>query len=195
MSGLIGLNFKPDPSSAPRPLILGVDPGLSGAYALIEIDTQRLIDVGSLPTFQKDGARKGHKPSTRVHFDCHAFSSTIDLYAPLIALCVLEEPGARPKQGLSSTFRFGHVCGQVHGVLAGHYLPVLPIRPEIWKLSMGLSSDKAESLRRVKALWPQDENLFKLKKDNDKAEACLLGMYGIRHQKRMIELCRKGFKK
>lgn len=147
----------------------------------------RIIDCIDLPKYQKDS--KSRKQGYLKHLDIHALSAVIDLYAPLTSLCVLEEPGAMPNQGLGSTFRFGHVCGQIHGVLAGHYIPVVPVKPSVWKMALSLSSNKEDSRALASKYFARYEWLWRLKGQNDRAEAALLCVYAKLHLKKMLEFC------
>jgi crossover junction endodeoxyribonuclease RuvC len=186
---LVKRNFTPEPSKKPRPLILGVDPGLSGALCLVDLDSMNIIDMIDIPTYQKPTQARVQGYFEMV--DVHKLSSLIDMYAPLISLAVLEEPGAMPEQGLSSTFRFGHVCGMIHGVLAGHYIPVVPVKPAVWKTAMNLTHVKKESLTRASIEYPNFSDLWRLMKHNDRAEAALMCVYGKKYLSQMINLSRK----
>jgi crossover junction endodeoxyribonuclease RuvC len=181
-------DFKPLPGSAPRPLLLGIDPGLSGAVAVVDMDRMVLVDMIDLPTFKK--ASQARKQGFLQFIDVHALSTLIDLYAPMVALAVLEEPGAMPEQGLSSTFRFGHICGQIHGVLAGHYVPVAPVKPGVWKSAMALSDKKDESRALATKHFPAGAKLWAQKQHNDRAEAALLTVYGKQYLSKLIKISR-----
>jgi len=182
---LIGRNFE---AKSNRPLIIGIDPGLSGALAVVDLDSMKLVDMIDIPVFKKDS--KARKQGYMEHLDVHKLSQIVDIYAPMTSLCVLEEPGAMPKQGLSSTFRFGHVCGAIHGVMAGHYMTVIPIKPSVWKPSLGLSSNKDDSRREASVAFRGFSWLWELKKHNDRAEAALLAIYGARYLKGLIDFNR-----
>lgn len=181
-------NFTPLVGSRPRPLLIGIDPGLSGAVVVVDCDRRQLVDVMDLPTFQKKTTAR--KSGFFGHLDIHMLSTMIDLYAPLTALAVLEEPGAMPEQGLSSTFRFGHICGQIHGVLAGHYIPVAPVKPSVWKSALALSANKDESRDMATKAFPQGAGFWSKKKHNDRAEAALLTVYAEKYLKKIIQLSR-----
>jgi crossover junction endodeoxyribonuclease RuvC len=189
VENLIRRNFVAAPGSLPRPLLIGIDPGFSGALAVIDMDTMTIIDMIDMPTYQKptDARKQGY--FTMV--DIHKLSSLIDMYAPMVALAVLEEPGAMPEQGLSSTFRFGHVCGQIHGVLAGHYIPVLPVKPAVWKSALALTTNKSDSLTRASIEFPKHKELWRLKGQNDRAEAALLCTYAKKYAAPLIKLSRR----
>lgn len=181
-------NFVPAHGARPRPLLMGIDPGLGGAICVVDCDRNLLVDMIDLPTFGK--ATKARKSGEFTLLDVHSLSSLIDLYAPLTALAVLEEPGAMPKQGLGSTFRFGHVCGQIHGVLAGHYIPVATVKPSVWKSALALDHDKSKSMAMATAQFPAASGLWKQKQHNDRAEAALLTVYGRKYLQKLIKISR-----
>lgn len=185
---LPGLNFEPLSGSLPRPLLLGIDPGLNGAVAVVDLDRHSIVDMIDLPTFKKPTLAR--KQGFFELLDVHALSTAIDLYAPLVALAVLEEPGAMPKQGLSSTFRFGNICGQIHGVLAGHYIPTSLAKPAAWKAALGLDANKDSSRALASKEFPLAAKLWAKKKHNDRAEAALLAVFGKNYLKPLIKQCR-----
>ncbi len=189
VGGLIRRDFVALKGSLPRPLLMGIDPGFGGAIAVYDLDRRVLIDVIDLPLFQT--ATKARKSGQFNHLDIHKVSTLIDLYAPLTALAVLEEPGAMPKQGLSSTFRFGHVCGALHGVLAGHYIPVVPVKPGVWKSALALSENKDDSRHFATKNFPEFAALWGLKKHNDRAEAALLCVYAHKYLAQIIAMGRR----
>lgn len=189
LKDLIKRDYKPLDSQKPRPLLMGIDPGLSGAVAVVDMDSNTIIDMIDLPVFQKP--TESRKQGYFEMLDVHKLSSLIDMYAPMVAVAFLEEPGAMAEQGLGSTFRFGHVCGQIHGVLAGHYIPVVPIKPAVWKSALALSGDKNLSRLRADMEFPAAKELWTLKKHDDRAEAALLTVYGKKYLSKLIELSRK----
>ena len=176
--------------SSAKPYILGIDPGLSGAIAVVNWQSLKIIAIKDLPTFKTKS--KARKQGYLSHIDVHALAMLIDFYAKDTLAAVLEDPGAMPSQGLSSTFRFGQVCGQVHGVLAGNYLPSVLVKPQVWKPQMGLTPSKNSSLERVMMLFPDSREYFSLKKHHDRAEAVLLAVYGIKHMPAVFNHLKKG---
>lgn len=189
LAGLVRRNYKTRVGILPRPLAIGVDPGLSGALVVIDLDDNQIIDVIDMPIFQtKTAARKsGHFN----HLDVHKLSFMLEFYAPNVACAFLEEPGAMPDQGLSSTFQFGRVCGQIHGVMAGHNIPVYLAKPGAWKAAMGLSSNKEASRELASLIYKNGPELWPLKKHNDRAEAALLVAYGKKYLSKFIDVCRR----
>jgi hypothetical protein len=91
-----------------------------------------------------------------------------------------------PGQGVSSTFKFGRTCGQLQGILAGLFVPTFLVRPAVWKLALGLTSDKYMSMELASKVFPEKKDMWVLKKHNDRAEAALLAYYGIRKYNKII---------
>jgi crossover junction endodeoxyribonuclease RuvC len=77
-----------------------------------------------------------------------------------------------PKQGVSSTFKFGMAFGSAITIIERFSKTVHMVTPQKWKKDMGLTSVKADSLSMARKLWP----LAPLHRvmDNGRAEALLL---------------------
>jgi crossover junction endodeoxyribonuclease RuvC len=189
MAALPRKRYKPQIGQQARPLIMGIDPGLSGSIAVIDIDSKALIDLIDMPTYQTE--TKARVQGYFSHLDMHKLSFEIDFYARLTCLAVVEAPGAMPKQGLGSTFTFGFTCGAITGVLAGHYIPSIPVPPATWKTAMGLVADKSSSFIKADQIYPQHKREWQLKKHHDRAESVLLAHYGLKHMSHLIEANRK----
>lgn len=168
-------------SPVKRPYLIAVDPGLNGAMAVLDRSTLALKSIYDLPTYQTP--TKSRKSGYFLHLDVHKFANLVGRYAKDTEFCVIEDVGAMPDQGLSSTFRFGKVAGLLHGAMAAFFLPVIPVSPAVWKLSLGLTSDKAKSLELAKKKFPESAEYFKLQKHNDRAEAALMAYFGAKNIK------------
>lgn len=167
-----------------RHLILGVDPGLGGALAYYNFKQKTLDALYDIPTTE-DG--KGNKA-----VDVYALAAIIQTHAEETLCAVIEDVGAAPKQGLSSTFKFGRISGILAGVVASSFIPIYFVKPAVWKVGMGLQSDgpasKGRSLDLAKSLFPEAiGQYFTLKKHHDRAEACLIAFFG----EKMLELTSK----
>jgi hypothetical protein len=88
---------------------------------------------------------------------------------------VVENVHAMPKQGLTSTFRFGMACGIIHGVAGALRLPLTLVTPTQWKKFHALSSDKEDARALAIRKWPDHNRHLDRKKDSDRAEALLMG--------------------
>jgi crossover junction endodeoxyribonuclease RuvC len=92
-------------------------------------------------------------------------------------IAVIERVGAMPRQGVSSTFKFGTAYGILQGVVAALEIPVHFVAPAKWKRHFGLSAEKEQSRARALQLWPGRSDLFARKKDHGRAESALLARY------------------
>lgn len=89
---------------------------------------------------------------------------------------VVENVHAMPKQGVSSTFKFGVGCGIIWGVAGALRLPLALVTPGVWKMYHGLKgSDKEQSRSLAIRKWPEHNRHLSRKKDADRAEALLIG--------------------
>lgn len=147
--------------------VLGIDPGLSGAYALVTIEGG-LFHADDLPL-------AGVKPNIEIN----SGQLSDQLRDLQIVLCVIEKVHSMPKQGVSSTFKFGYAAGQARGVVDALKIPVMWVRPQQWKKSLGLPSDKEASRAMAIQAWPEMRHVFARKKDDGRAEAALIARYGI----------------
>lgn len=154
-----------------KKFVLGVDPGLSGALALLST-CRTIIEIHDIPTV-KDKAGKRH-------VNMPALAMIFTKIESKIEFALVEDVGAMPNQGLSSTFKFGEIKGVLIGMLSAHYIPQLYIRPAVWKMAMGLSRDKQLSIDLATKLYPNHKHLWPLKKNNDRCEALLLAHFGLK---------------
>jgi len=181
--------YRPQFAQNARPLVIGIDPGFGGAIAIIDADSKELVDLMDMPLFQTQ--TKARRSGEMNHVDAHTLAMKLDYYAKWVSIAVVEAPGAMPNQGLSSTFRFGYACGVITGVLAGLYLPAIPVPPGTWKIAMGLTSLKQASFEKANDIYPQHKRLWQLRKHHDRAESVLLALYAIKHMGQMIEANRR----
>lgn len=149
-------------------IVLGIDPGVSGAIAVFHID-RGLIDAHDMPVFEiKVSGRKRKRPNI------HELRDLVDAMRPGHAY--VEEVHAMPQQGVSSTFSFGHTFGAIEGVLAGLGVPYSLVAPQEWRKRAGLVSGQTKdaSRRRAAQVMPYRADLFKRVKDDGRAEAALI---------------------
>lgn len=162
------------PERVERPLILGVDPGLSGALALYNRSTGAL-DVYDMPIH----CVTGNSGTKKRHIDLYDLGMLIRQFAEQIHLAVIEEVASMPKQGVVSTFNFGFAAGAVQAAIAANMIPMHLVRPQIWKRSLGLlRADKDASRQLASRLMPEHHAQWRLAKHDGRAEASLLARYG-----------------
>ncbi len=155
-----------------RTLIVGIDPGLSGAVAVIEGDEVILLD--DLPTVQFSTAR------IKRRLDGAALAQMLEPFAGDVSMAIVEKVAARPGEAPSGAFSFGYTSGVIAGVLGALHIPVTTVQPAVWKKALGLSADKDLSRARALELFPAVAAKLTRQRDHDRAEALLLAEWGRR---------------
>lgn len=152
--------------------IIGVDPGAAGAIAIIE-STGKLVHVFDMPSVE---VVVGGKAKRRVSPEMLA--AELRLYANQGAVAYVEQVGAMPGQGVSSMFAFGQAFGIVLGVMAGLAIPTQTVTPGKWKKDLKLNGGKDAARAKAAQVWPAHAGEFKRVKDDGKAEAGLIAIWG-----------------
>lgn len=159
-----------DVSATPR-RVLGVDPGLSGALALVE--GNRVLDLTDMPIHELKTNGK-----LRRQLDLHTLAAWIRGHAFTVDFAVIENVHAMPKQGVSSVFSFGRSFGVVEALIAGAGIAARYVEPAVWKRAMGLSGEKDLSRQTASRLLPSAAHHWARKRDDGRAESALLAYYG-----------------
>ncbi len=152
-------------------LIVGIDPGLSGALAFLFGEE---MDVCPMPTLTITKA-KGHR---RV-LDLTVLANIIDDKTKNAARVsvFIERVSAMPKQGVASMFSFGESYGAIKGIIAANFLPMTLVTPQTWKSKLKVSSNKDDARYRASQLMPRFAHLWARRADDGLAEAALIAFY------------------
>jgi crossover junction endodeoxyribonuclease RuvC len=155
-------------------LILGVDPGLSGALALYDVQGQLLAEVFDMPTVDAGvGSKRVVDEST--------LAWRIDACAKRIKHAFVEKVGAMPGQGVTSMFSFGCSYGIVRGIIAANFIPITLVTPQSWKKALGVPASKDGARARASQLLPAASPNWSRVKDDGRAEASLIALYGAKY--------------
>lgn len=149
-------------------MILGVDPGLSGALAFLGGGELLIYDIPTL-AIERNGKAKRQIDLTRL---------LGILLANSVEHCYLESVNAMPGQGVSSMFQMGRGFGQIEMAITACHYPVTYVSPMKWKKTMGVPKDKDGARQRASQLMPQWAHNWDRKKDDGRAEAALIALYG-----------------
>lgn len=144
-------------------IVMGIDPGISGAVAFYFPMVPERISVDDVPV-------AGGEINTS------ELARLIKIHRPTIA--VMEKVSAMPGQGVVSMFNFGRAYGDVRGVVGAMEVPLHLVTPQKWKRYFGLTSDKEECRLRAIRVFPAVSSRLNLKKHDGRAEAALLALYG-----------------
>jgi crossover junction endodeoxyribonuclease RuvC len=154
-------------------IVCGIDPGLSGGVAFLDTAAGAVLDVADMPTL---ALTRGGKNKREV--DMHALARLIAERRPGHAF--VEQVGAMPGQGVSSVFAFGKSFGIAMGVLAATGIPMTFVAPIAWKRALRVPAAKDGARARASQLLPAAAHLWPLVKHDGRAEAALIGIYGLR---------------
>lgn len=147
-------------------LAIGIDPGKSGALAVIYTDENNApFRIRVVP------------------FDEGVYNQMLTTSIDDRIVCCLEKVGAMPGQGVVSMFNFGKNLGFIEGLLQAHEIPYQLVPPQTWKKEFSLSSDKQTSIDVCKKLFPNINLLAtpRSRKESDgMAEALLMAEYARR---------------
>lgn len=144
-------------------IIMGIDPGISGAVAFYFPVVPGRIAVDDVPVAGGE-------------INVAELARLVRIHRPTLA--VIERVGAMPGQGVVSMFNFGRSYGDVRGVVGALDIPLHFVTPQKWKKHFGLSSDKEECRLRAIRMFPNAAESFRLKKHDGRAEAALIALYG-----------------
>lgn len=147
-------------SSAPQTRVfVGIDPGASGGLVAIH-------ENGDILNIAKTGGLTASERRLAITDAIFGHNYTV----------FLEAVHAMPKQGVSSTFKFGFDFGLWQGLLQpwGYEL----VSPQKWQRAMGCltGGDKGVSRAAAHRLWPGEAKLL----TNATADAALIAEYGRR---------------
>jgi Holliday junction resolvasome RuvABC endonuclease subunit len=140
-------------------LYLGIDPGFSGAWGMID-HHGKYQSCGDMLNNGK------HILSRYVHAEISQAVERQDIQG------VIESVHSMPGQGVSSSFKFGIAFGMAIAIMERVNCPWMLVTPQKWKKELGLTADKDESLEMARKLWPNAPLARKM--DNGRAEALLM---------------------
>ena len=151
--------------------ILGIDPGLSGAIAVLE-DT-KVLGLFDMPVMAEGKKNKRQLNSAQL---VNIIKENIQSNEEVAV--VVEQVNAMPGQGVTSMFNFGQTFGAIKGVCAALKLPIFFVRPSKGKKYFELiNSSKDSSRTKVIEMYPSLSNQLTKKKDVNKSDAILIARF------------------
>jgi len=160
-------------------IFIGIDPGVSGAIAVIEGTRTHLNswEAEDIPTVEVDVIINGKKGKRR-EVDATKLFDMLSLVCWDGTLVSLERVHAMPGQGVTSTFSFGKATGTIIGCLAGAGLweHTTLVTPQVWKKAMlkDMPKEKESSIVRCRELFPHTCDHLTLKSHHNRADAMLI---------------------
>ena len=151
--------------------IIGIDPGLSGAIAIL--DEQKVVELFDMPVMS-DG-KKNKRQLNSAHLVKLIKDNIKNMDDTVV---VVEQVNAMPGQGVTSMFNFGQSFGILKGICSAMQLPVYFVRPAKWKKYFNLiNSEKDASRTRAIEIFPYFSTELSRKKDSNKADAILIASF------------------
>ena len=151
--------------------IIGIDPGLSGAIAILE--GNKVLSIFDMPVMAE--GKKNKRQLNSAHL--------VNLIRENISkdeevLVVVEQVNAMPGQGVTSMFNFGQTFGAIKGISATLKLPIFFVRPSKWKKHFELiNSSKDASRTKAIEMYPSFADQLSKKKDVNKSDAILIARF------------------
>jgi crossover junction endodeoxyribonuclease RuvC len=132
-------------------MIAGIDPGMSGAIAILKPDGSSTVH--DMPT--KKVGKKNKLDGLKIREILQD-----------VEFVMLEEVGSRTGQGIVSAFTFGEGFGLLKGVIESQSLSYATVRPTEWQKRFGLNTGtkdkkkkKLEIANKCLSIFP-DANLY-----------------------------------
>ena len=151
--------------------IIGIDPGLSGAIAILE--SNKVLNIFEMPVMSEGKKNKRQLNSAQL---VKLLKDNITKNEEVTV--VVEQVNAMPGQGVTSMFNFGQTFGAIKGICAALGLPIFFVRPSKWKKHFELiNSSKDSSRTKAIEMYPHISERLSRKKDVNKADAILIARY------------------
>ncbi len=151
--------------------IIGIDPGLSGAIAILE--DNKVLNIFDMPVMAEGKKNKRQLNSAQLVNIIRGNTVPEDE-----VVVIVEQVNAMPGQGVTSMFNFGQTFGAIKGVCAALNLPIFFVRPSKWKKYFELiNASKDSSRTKVIEMYPSLSNQLSKKKDVNKSDAILIARF------------------
>ena len=151
--------------------IIGIDPGLSGAIAVLENNkVESIIDMPVMPEGKKNKRQLNSAQLVKIIKRNILNSKEV--------VVVVEQVNAMPGQGVTSMFNFGQTFGAIKGIAAALEFPIFFVRPSKWKKHFELiNSSKDASRTKAIEMYPALSDQLSKKKDVNKSDAILIARF------------------
>ena len=153
------------------PVVIGIDPGLSGALAALDAEG-RVVEVLDLPTLETGNGRRT--------VNALALRELLQALPPIRASWI-ESVAAMPTDSRVAAFAFGRSVGAIETACLLSAVPVQRVTPQAWKRAAGLPAGvpKAASVETALRLLPGCAPYLTRAKDHGRADALLIARYGL----------------
>ena len=152
--------------------IVGIDPGIDGAIAILDAESYRVINVHDIPSTPKVHG-KGREINAYALYEIYKSFAGHPV--------VLEQVGAMPQDARTAAFSFGETFGVIKALTSVVGSQLIMTKPTTWKKHFGLiKKDKDASRTLAIQLFPEIRQELSRKKDKDRAEAALIALHHLK---------------
>lgn len=148
--------------------MVGVDPGASGAIAILRDGAAP--EIHDMPVGKITVGK-----TTRDRISPELLGDLIRSLMPVDAAYV-EEVASRPGQGVSAVFTFGQAHGLILGAFSALGVRIVRVRPQTWQVA---TKSRGDPRVRALELYPGQTPHLKRVKDAGRADALLIAHYGL----------------
>jgi crossover junction endodeoxyribonuclease RuvC len=152
-------------------IILGIDPGATGALAFLDTKTNKL-EIIDMPACRASNGKARVDASQLVYLlsGRRRFHATI------------EDVHAMPGNGSGSMFSFGRSLGVAEGTAHSFAASVDYVTPQAWTRALDIKpgATKAHHRQRAAEIFPDNASQFGRAKDDGRADAALIAAYAAR---------------
>lgn len=162
-------------------LVVGIDPGAYGAFAVYDTASREITEVHDMPVWFMSVNK-----TKRARVDVLAVSELFDWFSMLgVSLVVLEAVSGGSSKGTSNSFAFGYGVGVVAAAAILSKIPLETVPPTKWKKLLDVpGKTKAtpdDIMARGLQMFPKQRDLFYGPKGGklvDRMEAAMLAKVG-----------------
>lgn len=162
-------------------IVMGLDPGLSGAACLYDVARSTVINVIDMPT--EPWGTKTHIDVAKLLQYAHRYGVDTAALERVNAMPSIGAGGERRGMGAASAFRFGMCFGEIRGALIGNGIKVVDVPPKQWKDLFELNGRPKDDARTLAiSLFPDMAVTLKRKKDIGRAESMLIARWAVQNR-------------
>lgn len=160
--------------------ILGIDPGVNGALALVEPVSRTIINIWDTPNYTETLTTGKNRKSIKI-------DALINIYKVIQQAAAgddidikvqIERVQAYGKQSAPAAFNFGYAAAIPYVMARVFEWPIAYVSSVSWKRQFQLQATNKDAARIfVLKHFPKQSEFFKRKKDIDRADAVLIAFY------------------
>jgi crossover junction endodeoxyribonuclease RuvC len=159
-------------------IVVGADPGLTGALAVYDGVKGAILHVCDIPTYTTQVGKRV-KSKIDVSELLHKVGWMRMQYGAEMA--VIEMAGPRPKESVTSAFTSGMGYGFLYMAFSGFRYRLELVTPQTWKHVMRAPKLKTASGKRADELFPDNKHEWRGPRGavlHGRAEAAMIAKYG-----------------